>query len=101
MKRYNTKCNNCIKIHRYTWANGCFICTGLVKHPYRECDVCRICDKTDTGKTTAFDLAPDEVGVYTNAYSKLLQTWLTASYRRPCVPKCVEFKNCEKQRKKK
>lgn len=101
VKKHNVKCENCTKIHRYTWSNDCYLCIGIVKSPFRDCDVCRICDKNDTGKVCATDLAPDEVGVYTSAFAKLLQTWLSNSFKRPCTPKCVEFKTCEKLDKRK
>lgn len=87
-------CKNCNKIYRYTWENSGFICVGIVKKPFRNCDILRTCSRHDAGHIEVVDKTPDEVSAYVTAQSILLQNYFRFFYKRPCTNKCRNENNC-------
>jgi len=88
-------CRNCNKAFRHTWKNNGYICVGIVKDTYRDCDILRTCQYNPTTKEKYLeDRTPDEVSMCLVAQQVLLQEYFRFFYKRPCTKECEKENKC-------
>lgn len=77
-------CENCDKVHERIYSNGGKLCFGIVKNPFRQCDVVRTCQTYDTGKSFVQDVALDEAMEAIAGLSATVNAYIGACFERPC-----------------
>ncbi|MDA8155581.1 MAG: hypothetical protein M0Z52_03875 [Actinomycetota bacterium] len=82
--RKHFSCKNCQRVFRQEYPNKGRVCTGIVKDPFRQCDLLRLCQRYDNGQEHKQDIAIDEAASLVLAIQGVLANGLAFFYKRPC-----------------
>jgi hypothetical protein len=94
MEDKHFSCENCNQVFCHHYPNGGKLCTGIVQETIRNCDLVRVCQVYEDGKTYNMDIAIDEAAVHIAAMQMALAQALRFFYKRPCADCQEKTESC-------
>jgi hypothetical protein len=87
-------CSNCEKVCERRYSNGGITCFGIVREPFRACDIIRSCQTFDGGKEFRCDYSLDEAAELSAGFATIISEYLRGAYERPCEDCTQKTEDC-------